>query len=175
MTRPISVVPAGATNHSSEPEPGSVLALLRAAAASARVAKKLELPVGGPDFGDRLVVRYRVLPPEELDRFMEPAQGGTLRVSAFGVDMMVSACETVLWRQDGTETDLEVRLDSGLWELLGWPLPPGTELADLTPREIVLELFGGNGVAQMAHANRLLEWMQNPGAPPVGESSAATS
>lgn len=174
MTPAINVVaqdaPASGTD---APEPGSALARMRAAAAAQRRERHLDLPVGG-EFGDQLVVRYGLLPLEDMDRYADLSTGKTPRLSALTIDMMVSACRTVLWREHDTDTDLNVGLDSALWELLAWPLPPETGPEDLTPREIVLALFGGNGMAVVEHAEALMSWMRAPGATP-GESSAATS
>lgn len=174
MTAPISVVPAHAGPSAEPTEPGSALARIRAAAAAQRAERTTDIAVGGA-FGQRLWVRYGVLPLEEMDRYADLATGATPRMSALAVDMMVSACRTVLWREDGSETDLEVGLDSRLWELMAWPLPTGTEPADLTPREVVLALFGGNGMAVVEHSTELITWMSGGEGPGPGESSAATS
>lgn len=169
MSPQISVVSADAAG----PEPGSALARIRSAAAAQRVARSTEIAVGGA-FADHLWLRYGLLPLEEMDRYAELSAGASPRLSALTVDMMVSACRTVLWREDGIQTDLEVGLDGRLWELMDWPLPPATTAAELTPREIVLALFGGNGMGVVEHAEQLMTWMRGPGQPP-GESSAATS
>ena len=172
MTGPV-VVPAG-THTNGSAEPGSALARIRAAAAAQRKDRSLELPVGG-EFGDRLVLRYGLLPLEDMDRYADLAAGASPRLSALTIDMMVSACRTVLWREQGTDTDLAVGLTAELWELMDWPLPEGVdELADLTPREIVLALFGGNGMAVVGHAEELMTWMRAPGTPPGGASGASS-
>ena len=115
----------------------------------------------GGAFGDRLVLRYGVLPIERMDRYADLGSGN-VRLSALTIEMMADACVTALWHEDGTTTDLEVGLTGGLWELLGWPLPPETRPDELTPREIVLALFGGNGMAVVAHAEELISWMRDP-------------
>jgi hypothetical protein len=172
----IDVVAAGAreaTSNGGGTEPGSVLAQLRARAAAQREHKRLDLPVGG-EFGELLQLRYRPLPLEELERYSELT--GRITNVALAIDMMVSCCETALWVEHGQETDLGVRLTSDLWELLGWPLPDGVDAAsDLTPREVVDGLFGGNGMALGSHIERLIDWMTDTEATAPGESSAATS
>lgn len=174
MTRPaINVVPSGTAGSADAAEPGSALARIRAAAAAQRQDRHQDIAVGGA-FGEHLVIRYGLLPLEDMDRYADLATGKAPRLSALTIDMMVSACRTVLWREDGTDTDLATGLDSGLWELLDWPLPPETTPEELTPREIVLAVFGGNGMAVVEHAEQLMSWMRAPGAGP-GESSAATS
>lgn len=135
---------------------GSVLAALRAQAAQVRAQATTDLPVGGA-FGDRLVIRYGVLPIEDLDRYSDLAAGGAVSNVNLAIDMMVSTCRTVLY--DGI--DLNVKLDRHLWELLGYPLPTGMESsADLTPREIVSAVFGDNGMALGSHASTLITWME---------------
>lgn len=168
----ISVVPAGEerATRTPAPEPGSVLARLRQAAQAQREVRTLELPVGGA-FGDQLRVRYGVLPLEEMDRYADLTTG-RVRLSTLTIEMMVAACHTVVWHDAGTSEDLHVRLDGHLWELLGWPLPEGVD--QLTPKEIVLGLFNGNGLAIVAHVERLIGWMRGE-EPDAGESSAATS
>ena len=150
--------------------PGSVLAQLRVRAEAQREERTLDLPVGGA-FGDRLVIRYRVLPPREWDEYAvlltpDMAAGQiTTPMSILNVRMMAAACQTVLWVEGGDETDLECRLDSKLAELLGHPLPANTEYADLTLVEIVEGLFA-SPMAVTTHAGRLVAWMQDPGAEP---------
>jgi hypothetical protein len=162
--------------HEPEPSPdsarGSVLARLRAQAAEQTRSQHLDLVVGGA-FGSNLLLRYRVLDVDELDRFA--SLGGKLTDISLAIEMMVTTCTAVLWRDDaGDVTDLAVTLEPGLWELMGWELPEGVELDELTPREVVVQLFGGNGPSLAIHLTRLAEWMQRPGGPSPGESSAAT-
>ena len=154
--------------------PGSLLANLRTQAAAQRETKTLDLPVGGA-FGDSLIIRYGFLAIEDMDRYAE-LQPGNLRATSLTIDMMVSACRTVIGRDSGgVETDLGVKLDTELWQLLDWALPPGIQSADdITPREVVLALFGGNPMALVNHAERLITWFQDPSQAP-GESSAAIS
>lgn len=172
----IRVVPQGSGAATADAAPGSVLARLRQQAAAQRVEKTLELSVGG-SFGENLVIRYGMLPVDELERYMELAgKMGALTNLAVAIDMAVSSCRTFLWREDGTETDLNVRIGSPLWTLLDWPLPDGIDDAnELTPREVMLALFGGNSVMLAAHLGRLETWMQDPEVKPPGEASAATS
>jgi len=149
-----------------------VLSQLRARAAKQAQEKTIELAVGG-EFGDMLVVRYGVLPVDELERYVDMA--GKLSDLKMAIDMQVSACKTLIWREHGTDTDLGVRLDGALWSLLDWPLPDGvSDASELVPREVVVHLFGGNGAALANHLERLASWMQDPGGEAPGESLAAT-
>jgi hypothetical protein len=158
--------PPPASAPAGDAAPGSALALARAAAARQRQRHTTEIPVGG-DFGDHLKIRYGVLPLHEIERYSELAQTTSWSLN---LDVMTSACQTVLW--DGT--DLEVGLDHRLWTLLDWPLPTGLDHAqDLTPRELIDALFGYNGIALAEHFARLQKWMENPGGDGPGESSAA--
>lgn len=167
----IRVVPVGAPTPGTEDDaaPGSVLGQLRAAAARQREEQLLELPVGGA-FGQHLVIVYGVLPPDELQRYTQIAQR-TGEV-ALAIDMAVASCKRVLWRENGSDTDLNVGLDARLWALLEWPLPEGVrDASELTASEVVYGLFGNNGLAMGAHLERLSTWMQDPGGDDVGEAS----
>ena len=75
--------------------------------------------------------------------------------------MMAAACETVLWYENGEQTDLEVGLDGRLAKLLGYPLPDGMSYDDLSVLEVVQALFA-SPMAITSHAGQLVTWMQNP-------------
>jgi hypothetical protein len=149
---------------------GSVLAQMRVAAEAQRRAHTLELEVGGAL--DRLVIRYRVLTPREWDKYavlLTPqiaargaGTGDLPPMSVLNARMMAAACETCLWRgDDGELSDLEVRLDGRLAEMLGHPLPAGMTYSDLGVLEVVDGLFA-SPMAVTAHAGELVQWMQNP-------------
>ena len=177
MPSPVLVT---AGNQPPEPEPrrpvddappGSMLASLRAHAAAQRRQRTLDVPVGG-DLGN-LIVRYGYLGVDAMDRYGELVPG-QIKQTSLTIDMLVSACRTVLYRHDDQLQDLDVGLGGKLWGLLGWDLPPGIERAEDVPTpDVVLALFGGNGMALVTHAERVITWMQDP--VDVGESSAATS
>lgn len=154
--------------------PGSVLAQVRAAAAAQRQTKTLRLPVGG-EFGDRLIIVYGVLPVDELERYVALAAAGTMRELTLAIDMAIGSCKTLIWHEHDVDTDLHVRLDNALWQLLDWPLPEGVDDVDqLTPADVVRHLFGGNGIALAEHLEQLSNWMRNPGGDAPGEASRAT-
>lgn len=169
----IHVVAAGAPSPAAtDVAPGSVLAQLQHAAAEQAQTRTLDLPVGGA-FGPHLIARYRVLSVDELERF--PQLAGKIADIYVAVEMMVTTCTTLLWRDDAGElTDLNVAYTPKLWELMGWPLPDGVGLDDLTAREVVVKVFGGNGSSLAVHLERLATWLQSPGGPAPGESLAAT-
>jgi hypothetical protein len=169
----IRVVAAGVGEPpAADAAPGSVLTQLRERAARQREAKRLELPIGG-EFGDRLVAVYGVLPIGELEHYT--AMAGKLGDLAMATDVAISACTTLCWREHDDVTDLGVRYGPDLWQLLDWPLPEGVErVDDLLPRDVVAALFGGNGIAQLSHVEKVVTWMQDPGADAPGEASAAT-
>ena len=174
MSAPVQVTTAE-TNGTAEPErapAGSVLAHLRERAAKARAERHLDLAVGGA-FGDHLVIRYRGLPVAELERYAE-LQGNVGNLS-LAIDMMVSCASTMLWREDGVETDLACSLGSELWELLGWEVPLGLELSDITPRLMVDALWHERGMALGAHVAELVSWQTEEEGPEPGESSAPTT
>jgi len=167
-------------NHSDEPAAtraadapaGSMLAALRRRAASQRAVKHLDVAVGG-DFGEDLLVRYGYLALEDMDRYGD-LQPGQIRATSLTIDMLISACRTVLFRHQGQLVDLEVGLGGELWERLGWPLPAGiTNARDIPAPDVVAELFARNGMALVTHAERVVSWMQDPA--DAGEASAATS
>jgi hypothetical protein len=165
------VVAAG-SNGSDDAAPGSMLAALRTRAAEQSKAKTTELVVGGA-FGSNLWIRYHLLGVDELDRFAQ--LGGKIADISLAIEMMVSTCTTLIWRDEhGDKADLGVTFTPALWELMGWPLPDGVALDDLTPREIVVQLFGGNGSALAVHLERLSNWLRDPGGTDPGESLAAT-
>jgi hypothetical protein len=186
MASPLNVVaegPLGAPEATRAPEvadapPGSVLARLRARAASERRDRTLDVPVGGR-WGADLVVRYRMPSMEDADRFVAAGAAfaaGTGQAPSMGglsIDMMATCCVTILGaREDGGLEDLERRLDGRLLELLALSLPPGVDkAADVTVREVVEELFDGNWVAVNVHAGRILGWL-NEGTVELGEASA---
>src|SRR3954452_16603058 len=91
--------PEGGAAPVADAAPGSALALARAAAARQRQRHTTEIPVGG-DFGDHLRIRYGVLPLDEIERYSELAQTTSWSLN---LDVMTSACQTVLW----DDTDLE--------------------------------------------------------------------
>jgi hypothetical protein len=156
--------------------PGSVLERVRTAANAPREHRTLDTPVWAEPFNGRLVIRYRLLPVGEIERFSELQ--GRITNLALALDMLQSTCVTVLWAEDGETTDLGVRLDGRLWELFGWELPaPGMRPEDLTIREIVTGVFGDNGMAVGAHVQEVSEWMAAPDEEQrsPGESLAATS
>ena len=148
--------------------PGSVLAQLRARAEVQRRVRTLDLPVGGA-FGDNLVIRYRVLEPHEWDTYavlLTPnlQTGDTSNMppmSVLNVRMMAAACETVLWVEDGEETDLGVGLDGELARAIGYPLVEGMSYDDLGALEVVEALFA-SPMAVTAHAGELVTWMRDP-------------
>src|SRR5262245_3406827 len=161
---------------------GSVLARLRERAAGERRNRTLDVPIGGI-WADQLVVRYRMPPMEEADRLTATASrlvandgGPTPSMSHASVDLMATTCVTVLVADtDGTLEDLHVRLTGRLRDMLGLPLPAGTDQPqDATAAEVILALFDGNWLAVNVHAAKVMDWLQGGGTGEPGETSAAT-
>jgi hypothetical protein len=171
--------PEPAAPPTTDAAPGSVLATLRARAAAQRHTSTLVLPVGG-SFPE-LHIRYKLPDATMADRLMARAaqlnQDKTgPQVSAFNVDLMTSACDTLLFRHDdGHDEDLKVGLDHRLWELVGWELPASMTAGDVTVHEIIGTLFDNNWFRVNAHGGELLTWLQDPGGESPGEASAASS
>ncbi|HKV66545.1 MAG TPA: hypothetical protein VJN72_00540 [Gaiellales bacterium] len=159
-----------------EGAPGSVLAQLQRAVQAAQEEKHLELPV--PGLNGLLVVRYRPLGPEQMDRYVAKRariidKGGELAdlsSTDSSLDLMAQACVCLLAGGEPLEHDgSPVRFDARLADVLNIAFPPGYEP---TAREVILRLFGQNAMSVDAHASRLLDWMRDPEAVGLGESPA---
>jgi len=163
--------------HTAPPDaaPGSVLERVRSVANAKRAPLALDLPLDNPPWDGRLVIRYGTLPIDDAERFA--AMNDKLGELAQSLNLMVDACRTVLWAEDGVTTDLGVRLDAGLWTFMDWPLPPTKTIEHIAPRDVITVLFGDNSVALGGHLNKLGKWMDNPSldAESLGESPAASS
>jgi len=177
MAGPVLVTTAG-DKPPPEPEPardappGSLLAALQAEAAALKADAHLDVPIGGKL--PNVVVRYGYLAESDMDRYGELAPG-RIGATSLTKDMLVSACRTVFYRHDGGMHDLEAGLNGRLWQMLGQPLPRGIERAeDMSPIDVVFELFDRNPMALVTHAERVITWMQDPVSDP-GEGSAATT
>lgn len=153
--------------------PGSLVARLRSRAKEVQEERRLDLPV--PGWRGDLVLRFRPLDITQLERVVDrQAKGGTSYVSE-GIDAMATCCVGVLGRDSlgVTLTALEdaegpVRIEHRLGVLLGMPVPPD---AELSTREVVLMLFGGNAFALGSYLDRFVSWMIDPDATePPGES-----
>lgn len=149
-----------------EPTPGSIVARLRAHAKAQQVTHTTDIPVGGA-FGSALIIRYGVLPPAEMDRFVASRQGVRIQdISATSatMDMMARACLGLIGKYEGEEEELAdehgpVRLEDRLAQLLDLRSP--TE-GQLTSHEVITRLFGRNGAALTAHGDQLATWMTDP-------------
>lgn len=160
-----------------EPQPGSIVARLRAQAKAQQRSKQKDILVGG-EFKN-LYIRYRPLGTAQMDKFVAARQGVRVQdisATAVTMDMMARAClclvgkygdeEEVLEDEDGT-----VKLEHRLAVLLDMPRPEGVKM---TSHEVIDTLFGHNGTAITAHGDQLATWMQDPteeeeAEPSVGE------
>lgn len=148
------------------PTPGSIVARLRENAKAQQEAKTIELPVGG-EFGDRLWIKYGVLAPDEMDRFVSARQGIRIQdISATSatMDMMARACQCVIGRYEGEEEILsddqgQVRLEDRLARMLDLRSPSEPMLPAY---EVIARLFGRNGAALSDHGDKLATWMTDP-------------
>jgi hypothetical protein len=178
VTRPISVVAADSHDQVQPYEDavpvGSVLARLRAQAAEQAKDRTVDVAIAGA-FDPPIMARYGVLPTEELERYSELA-GGTSNLSLV-LDMLSRTLRCLVTEDGGREVELRDELGTvtyghRLAVLLGMPIPPGE--TEMPPRDVILQLFGGNAFALAAHASEVVSWMQNPGGPSPGESLGAT-
>lgn len=158
------------------PTPGSIVARLREAARAQQETRTTELAVGG-EFGDRLFIRYGVLAPHEMDRFVATRQGirvQDLSATSVTMDMMARACICLVGRVEGEEEELAddqgvIRLEDRLARLLDLR---STDEPVLSSHEVITRLFGRNGAAITDHGDKLATWMTNPAneeVPDVGE------
>jgi hypothetical protein len=157
-----------------EPQPGSIVARLRAQAQAQQRAKQHEILVGG-EFKN-LYIRYKPLAPAQMDKFVAARQGVKVQdISAISAtcDMMARSCIGIVGRYGDEEEVLEdedgvVKLEHRLAVLLDMPRPEGVRM---TSHEVVAALFGHNGAALAHHGDELATWMQNPteGQTTVGE------
>jgi len=149
------------------PTPGSVVARLRANAQAQQRTRTKELPVGG-EFGDQLFIKYGVLQPDEMDRFVASRQGvrniADISATSVTMDMMARACICLIGRVDGEEEVLQddqgvIKLEDRLARMLELRAP---DEPVLTSYDVINRLFGRNGAAITKHGDDLTEWMVNP-------------
>jgi hypothetical protein len=159
-----------------EPTPGSIVARLRAQGQAQLRAKTTEVPVGGEFTG--LYIRYKVLAPGEMDKFVAARMGAKaqdISATAATMDMMARACVCLVGRYGDEEEvladdDGPVRLEDRLAYLLDMRSPTEPRL---TSHDVIERLFGHNGAMIAMHGDVLATWMQDPGSQederPVGE------
>lgn len=148
------------------PTPGSIVARLRERARAQQATRTVDLAVGG-EFGERLWIRYGVLNPDEMDRFVSTRQGVKLKdisATAVTMDMMARACVCLIGRYDGEEEELAdsqgvIKLENRLAVLLDLRTP---DEPVLTSYEVIKRLFGRNGAAITDHGDALANWMTDP-------------
>lgn len=154
---------------------GSILSQLRVAAAAQQEEHIMDFMVGG-EFRKQLWIRYKPLDPGPMDRFIsrraqvrelqEKNPKADFPITELNMDLMAQACVAVLGADadGGNKEVLEdnlglVRLEKRLAILLGMPVPPE---AELTSREVILMIFGGNGMAIIDHGDSIVTWMSDP-------------
>lgn len=147
--------------------PGSIIDKLREKARDQQKTRIKAFPVGG-DFGEWLQIRYKPLPPDQLDDFIAgQTEASQERAIQLNMDMMSRSCVDIIGVDQDTKdvTVLNddrgpVRLDQRLIVLLEMPIPDG---AILTAREVIGYIFGNNGPAIGAHGDDVITWMRKPG------------
>ena len=160
-------------NGASAPD-SSILGQLRQRAQDQQKTKQRDFAVGG-DFGDWMLLRYHPLRPEEVDRFINRrVNDDDVQALEMNMDLIARACVAVVGNnpETGEQEILKnaegqpLRITHELAEFLELPIPPG---AELTSREVVIILFGNNGMAIGNHGDAVVTWMQNPQEDEVGE------
>lgn len=156
---------------------GSLLDQLRSMAAEQEAKHTKDLLVGG-FFRKQLWIRYKTLDPDDVDLFitrrsalrdrMEEDPRAKMPYTELNMDLMSRACVAVVGANSKGEDKepLEdefgkVKLEHRLMEILGMPVPP---TGQLTAREVIIRLFGGNAMAVMDHSDELIGWMRDPAA-----------
>jgi hypothetical protein len=148
-------------------KPGSILWRLKEQAKQLQQEHEIDLSVGG-EFGDWLMIRYKVMDPDRLDVIYSRIQNeDNPKALQANMDFMAQACVAVVGHNPETG-DKEVLkhpdgrpmvIEQALIKLLEMPIPPGPEL---TARDVIALLFSRNGVAIGQHGNKLVRWMQDP-------------
>ena len=152
--QPTREFPAGGNGQ--HPDPGSLLAQIKARRDERAADEFLDLPI--PTWGGELVARYEVVDRDTLER-MIARRNPSAQVDA---DFLVRACSGI-YMLDGDTGELvpvpghyegEVaRYDAALGEALSLDAGSG--------RELVTYLFRDNVVAISSHALKVLRWMQD--------------
>lgn len=144
------------------PQPSSPLERLRARREQLAREKTTDIDVAG--YGGELVARYHLLDPladgkEIGDRVSAqyPKQPEEQRYYAL-VDSLIRACDGLYLRnEDGTVEAIDPE-GQGVVTYSDPRLGAGLGFEATTARETVLELFGGNRNAVIAHALQLQRW-----------------
>jgi hypothetical protein len=158
-----------------EGPPGSLLSRLRDRAAEAQRETVVDVDVGGA-FGDLLVARYAPPPLDELERHAEYV--GKASELSIAIDLIVRA-NVGMFARDGDRLEEladelgTIRLSGRLLRLLEIEPPVGDE--DLTPREVLHWLFGGNGPAIATHVTEVMERMGGGSVGPTSPTSGSSS
>lgn len=165
---------------------GSTLLRELRAAAAAQSSEHTEDFVVGGEFGKQLWIRYKPLDSGPMDRFIAQRTAArdrmdsdprlVLPITDMNMDMMAQGCVCVLGadkegnnKEALSDTHGSIRLEHRLAVLLELPLPEGNEM--YTAREVIMMIFGGNGMAIVDHADDVVRWMRDPSKKPdLGES-----
>jgi hypothetical protein len=152
---------------------GSLLSQLRNAATAQQKMHIKDFRVGG-EFRNQLWIRYQPLDPGPMDRFITrrsevrdlQEQGVNMPYTELSMDLMAQACTAVVGADpDGeNKTVLEdeygqVKLEKRLAVLLNMPVPAEMEI---TARDVIMLLFGGNAMAIIDHGDDLMRWLNDP-------------
>jgi hypothetical protein len=149
-----------------DPIPGSaILARLRKQAQRQQEEKSRDFAVGG-DFGEWLRLRFTPLRPEAVDDFINRRMGDDVKALEMNMDLITFCVAVVGYNPETREEEIlmddegkPIRLTHELVRLLELPIPPGPPL---TSRDVVMIIFGGNGMAIGNFGDRVISWMQNP-------------
>lgn len=134
------------------------------AAGKQHAEQRIKLDVEAGPYAGLVRIEYRPLPWDLFERIA--AKLSTANDVGLNLDVMAQCCVCVIGvHADGLEEVLDdgngpMRLDDSLARYMQMQCAQGPIRP--TARDVVKELFGGNGMAIGAHATELLEWMRAP-------------
>ena len=136
----------------------SELDAIREAHKAASLSEEFDLEI--PGMSGKLWCRYRLLTAEEVGKIEDRSRKlpKPRRLESVSVAALSAACVEFLFKSEGSD-DLQplnqeapVRYDSSLAEIL--------EFDGDSARQVALNLFHGNSLAMVAHANEVIERIQ---------------
>jgi hypothetical protein len=119
-------------------------------------SKRLFLPF--PETAGEMVVRYRVLDPQQVQRYVDIAQAGEASLTD-NADLIVDACDGIFIKDPATGELVEQADEFGGVDF--GRLAPLLGSSAKSTRELIAELVAGNVFAVGHHAAKVLEWMED--------------
>ena len=127
-------------------------------------SKETSITLEIPGYKGLLWCRYRLLTLDEISRMTTRVQKlpKAEQLGAASASTLASSCEEFLYQHNpGSErqplgSEEPVKYDKKLAEIIGFEPKE-------TARGIAMELFKGNGVAMIMHANEINQWIETAG------------